>query len=112
MDSNIQDWTPAVIRKPKKKNDHKPQISKPASSIKTTYTEDGEEVSKLKFVSHEMAQFIIKARNDKDLKQSDVAKRANLDIKIVSEIEKGGCVYNANDVNKIAKALGVNIPRK
>jgi ribosome-binding protein aMBF1 (putative translation factor) len=112
MDTNNQDWTPAVIRKPKKETEHKPQISKPASSIKTTYAEDGDEITKLKIVSHEMAQFIIKARTEKELKQSDVAKRANLDVKTITEIEKGGCVYNANDVNKIAKALGVKIPRK
>lgn len=112
MDSNIQDWTPAVIKKPKKVTEIKPQNSKPPSTIKTTYTEDGEEVTKLKIVSHEMAQFIIKARCEKDMKQTDLAKRANLDVKTVSDVERGGCVYNANDVNKIAKALGVNIPRK
>jgi ribosome-binding protein aMBF1 (putative translation factor) len=112
MDTNIQDWTPVVIKKPKKEKENKPHISKPPSCVKTTYTENGEEVSKFKIVSHEMAQFIIKARTEKNLKQCDVAKRANLDIKIISEIEKGGCIYNAINVNKIAKVLGVNIPRK
>lgn len=112
MDSNVQDWSQAVIRNPKKQTSSTHHVAKPPSSIKTTIDEDGEEIVKLKVVSNEMAQFIVKARCDKDMKQSDLAKRANLDVKTVNEIERGGCVYNANDVNKIAKALGVKIPRK
>ena len=111
MDSNVQDWSQAVIKKPKKQTTPT-HVVKPPSSIKTTINEDGEEITKLKVVSNEMAQFIVKARCDKDMKQSDLAKRANVDVKTINEIERGGCVYNANDVNKIAKALGVKIPRK
>ncbi len=111
MDSSIQDWKTVVIRKPKKEKTV-PQISKPASSIKTTYTEDGQEISKLKIVSQETAQFIIKTRLEKNLKQSDLAKKASMDVKTIADIERGGCVYNAEAINKIGKALGVNIPRK
>ena len=115
MDPNIQDWFPVII---KKSNTHttnvtQPHIKKPPTSIKTIYDEDGqEEIPKLKTVSHEMAQFIIKSRVEKGLKQVDLAKKACLDTKLVAEIERGGCIYNAGQINKIAKALGVNIPRK
>jgi len=111
MDPTVQDWTPAVIKKVKK-TETKPIVSHLPSATKISYGEHGEEVIKLKTVSHDMAQAVIKERVAKGLKQIDLAKRACLDVKTVSDIERGGCVYNANDVNKIAKALGVNIPRK
>jgi len=112
MDPNVQDWEPRVLRKDTKSTEHKTTVSRPASVAKVSYDEEGNEVIKLKTVSHEMAQFIIKARNEKGLKQIDLAKQSNLDSKTVSDIERGGCVYNATHVNKIAKVLGVNIPRK
>ena len=112
MDPTVQDWETRVLRKNVKSTEHKPAVSRPASAAKISYDEEGNEVIKLKTVSHEMAQFITKARNEKGLKQIDLAKQANLDSKTVAEIERGGCVYNATHINKIAKALGVNIPRK
>lgn len=113
MDSTIQDWTTIVIKKPVKKETLTlPRIENSPSGIKVTQDENGDEVLKLKTVSHDMAQFIIKARVEKGLKQTDLAKRACLDAKTLADIERGGCIYNAGNVNKIAKALGVNIPRK
>jgi ribosome-binding protein aMBF1 (putative translation factor) len=43
--------------------------------------------------------------------QKELAQKCNIDAKIVNDIEKGGCVYNAEHCNKIAKALNVKIPR-
>jgi ribosome-binding protein aMBF1 (putative translation factor) len=34
-----------------------------------------------------------------------------MDVSIISEIERGGCVYNPTHVNKIQSILGVKIPR-
>jgi ribosome-binding protein aMBF1 (putative translation factor) len=113
MDPHIQDWTTVVIKKPTKTTVSQPKTQNNLpSGVKIKYDEDGEEIVKLKNVSHEMAQFIIKTRTSKDMKQTDLAKKANLNVKSLAEIERGGCVYNAGDINKIAKALGVNIPRK
>ena len=52
MDPHIQDWTPAVIRKPTKTTVSQPktQISTP-SGVKIKYDEDGEEIVKIKNVS-------------------------------------------------------------
>jgi ribosome-binding protein aMBF1 (putative translation factor) len=115
MDSNIQDWEPRVLRKPTNATatgHHKPKVSHIPSSTKTTYDEEGNEIIKLKTVSNDMAQFIVKARLEKGLKQIDLARQANVDAKTMGEIERGGCVYNAGQINKIAKALGITIPRK
>jgi ribosome-binding protein aMBF1 (putative translation factor) len=111
MDPNIQDWDNRVIRKTVNPC-HQSHVSRPTSTTKTTYDADGNEIVKLKTVSHEMAQFIIKARTSNNLKQKELATRANIDAKILADIERGGCIYDAGQINKIAKALGVTIPRK
>lgn len=114
MDPHVQDWETVVIRKPVKKtiNSKETYIPRPPSTIKTTYDKEGNEIEKLKTVSHEMAQLIIKTRNSKGMKQKDLATRASIDVNVLAEIERGGCVYDAGKINKIAKALGVTIPRK
>ena len=110
MDPTVLDWEPCVIRKVKTTKKTAPQ---PTTSVaKVPYQEENTEITKLKTISHEMAQFIIKSRTGKQLKQIELAKLSNLDAKIIADIERGGCVYNAAHINKIAKALGVNIPRK
>jgi ribosome-binding protein aMBF1 (putative translation factor) len=106
-----QDWTPVVISK-KKDTKPKQHIIQPASSVKTTITKEGDEITKLKVVSQEMGKFISKARLEKKWNQEELAKNTNLDKNTINKIEQGGCVYNANNINRIAKALGVNIPRK
>ena len=112
MDSNVQDWQPRILHKSVKNPVHHLHASRPPSNIKTIYNEDGNEIVKLKTVSHEMAQFIIKSRVEKGLKQIDLAKRANIDAKTIGEIERGGCIYVAVDINKIARTLGITIPRQ
>jgi ribosome-binding protein aMBF1 (putative translation factor) len=115
MDPNVQDWDPLVLRKDTSKDPKstkKPTISRPASVAKVSHDDDGTEVLTLKTVSREMAQFIINARTTNGLKQVELAKRANLDPKTVADIERGGGIYNPGHINKIAKVLGVNIPRK
>lgn len=112
MDPTIQDWEPKIIRKPSTPGLNAPKIAYAPSSTKITYDKDENEVVTLKIVSREMAQFIIKARVEKGLRQVDLAKRANIDVKIIGEIERGGGIYNPVQVNKIAQTLGVTIPRK
>jgi ribosome-binding protein aMBF1 (putative translation factor) len=111
MDPHIQDFNNYVIKKDTNKTAKKPIINRPASVLKTKIDENGEEVVKLKTVSSEMANFIIKARMEKKLKQDELAKQVNLDVNIIKTIEKGGCPYKADQINKISKVLG-NIPRK
>ena len=112
MDPNIQDWDNRVLRKPVTPGINAAKIAYAPSSTTITYDKDDNEIVTLKLVSREMAQFIIKARVEKGLKQIDLAKRANIDVKIIGEIERGGGIYNPAQVNKIAQTLGVTIPRK
>jgi ribosome-binding protein aMBF1 (putative translation factor) len=111
MDPHVQDFVPLVLKKPQEIT-NKTHISRPTSSVKVSYDTEGNEVTTIKTVSRSMAQFVSKSRIEKGMTQSDLGKKSNLDTKTISEIERGGCPYNAGHINKIAKALGVNIPRK
>lgn len=113
MSDIIQDWTPVIIRKKIKSNDSSntskliQKTQKPPSTLQIT--DEGE---KLKTVSNEMAQTIIKARVAKGWKQKDLAKNTCIDEGTIKLIEQGNYIYNALQINKIAQKLGVNIPRK
>ena len=41
----------------------------------------------------------------------ELAQKCSMDAAIISEVERGGGVYNAAHINKIQNALGVKIPR-
>jgi len=106
-----QDWTPVVLRK------DKPQVKKPqfvnnTSLGKVNVDNDGDETVKIKKVTYNMAQLITKTRTDKKLTQVELARSCNFDKKIIADIERGDCVYNAMHINKIARVLGIKIPRE
>jgi ribosome-binding protein aMBF1 (putative translation factor) len=105
-----QDWTPVVFKKSSKETKADgPKVIH--TQAKITLDEDGQEVVKLKLVSKEMARVVINARTALKLSQKELGVKCNLDSKIINEIERSGCVYNADHLNKIARALGVKIPR-
>ena len=105
-----QDWTPVVFKKSSKetKSDTPKVIH---TQPKITLDEDGQEVVKLKLVTKEMAKVVVESRTAQKLSQKELGVKCNLDSKIINEIERSGCVYNADHLNKIARALGVKIPR-
>lgn len=99
-----QDWTPVILRKKQKE----PLITKP----KIILDENGEVKVDIKKVSTKMGLLIVQGRASKNMKQVELARLCNLDVKVISDIEKGGCAYNCEHVNKIARALGIKIPRE
>ncbi len=105
-----QDWTPVVFKKSSKETKADgPKVIH--TQAKITLDEDGQEVVKIKLVSKEMARVVIDARTALKLSQKELGVKCNLDSKIINEVERSGCVYNADHLNKIARALGVKIPR-
>ena len=54
-----------------------------------------------------MAKVVVESRTAQKLSQKELGVKCNLDSKIINEIERSGCVYNADHHNKIARALGV-----
>lgn len=102
-----QDWNNITLTKPKPKP-KSTQQQRQASSIKLN--EDGE-VVQLKKVSPQMSRSIIDGRLAKKWTQIQLAHNSAVDIKTISEIERGGCVYDANVFNKICKAMGITVER-
>jgi ribosome-binding protein aMBF1 (putative translation factor) len=75
-------------------------------------TDADDNAKKTKYVAKATSDAIRNARCEKKLTQKELAQKCNMDVSIVSEIERGGtCVYNATNVNKIQSVLGVKIPR-
>jgi ribosome-binding protein aMBF1 (putative translation factor) len=106
-----QDWTTVTFNKPK-------PVATPTSAPvnhtqpKIRLDAEGNEISNIKYVTKEMARIITESRTSQKLTQKDLATKCNMDSKIINEIERGGCVYVAEHVNKIARALNVKIPRE
>lgn len=129
-----QDWHTVTIRKPVTKKSLKEEKEKllkvpnadrkvvqkkhlnenTHTNVSRSVREENGDVPKMNYVSHAMSQIIRKTRLEKKYTQEDLAKLCNLDKNIISDIENPikQTVYNAQNVNKIAKALGITIPRK
>jgi len=101
-------WGYTTLTKSKTKS--KPKVSQPqreASAIK----ENADGDVKIKKVSKSMAKAIVDARLARQWTQVQLAHNSAVDTKTIGEIERGGCVYNANVFNKLCKTLGVNVER-
>lgn len=104
-----QDWTTVTFQK-KQQTPKAPTTTSTAPKVKLD--EEGNEIiKKVKTVTKEMSLVVSTARTVQSMTQKELAQKCNIDAKIVNDIEKGGCVYNAEHCNKIAKALNVKIPR-
>ena len=106
LDPN-QDWKPVTFTKPQQK----PKVvlsQREASSIKINESGD---IVQVKKVSQQMARSIIDARIAKQLTQVQLAHLSAVDVKTISEVERGGALYDANVFNKLCKTLGIMIER-
>jgi ribosome-binding protein aMBF1 (putative translation factor) len=70
-----------------------------------------DEAKKTKYIAKATSDAVRTSRCEKKLTQKELAQKCNMDVSIIAEIERGGCVYNATNVNKIQTVLGVKIPR-
>ena len=62
-------------------------------------------------VSHKCAKAIQDARLAAKLSQSQLASKVNEKVHTIVDVENGTARYNADLINRIEKALGVQIPR-
>ena len=81
------------------------------AAITATSAKSDDEQKKTKYIAKATSDAIRVARCEKKLTQKELAQKCSMDASIISEIERGGCVYQAAHVNKIQSALGVKIPR-
>lgn len=108
---DCQDWTPVVLNKRVEKPDVKPTTSSGLANVGVYKAASDDDAKKTKYVVKATSDAIKTARCEKKLTQKELAQKCNMDAAIVSEIERGGGVYNAAHINKIQTALGVKIPR-
>lgn len=102
-----QDWNYVNIGKPKPK----PKVSLPQRPQTVLKEMEEGDVGKIKKVSKSMAKAIVDARVSKQWNQQQLAQNSAIDLKTIGEIERAGCVYDANIFNKLCKTLGVKIER-
>ena len=72
---------------------------------------DKETKIKTELVSHKCAQAISNARLNAKLSQSQLAAKVNEKVHAIVDVENATARYNADLINRIEKALNVQIPR-
>lgn len=112
---DCQDWTPVTFNK-RTSNATVVAASKPVASsslenVGVYKAASDDDVKKTKYVSKATSDAVKTARCEKKLTQKELAQKCSMDAAIVSEVERGGGVYNAAHINKIQSVLGVKIPR-
>ena len=82
-----------------------------AAITKPTGSGSDDDQKKTKYIAKATSDAVRVSRCEKKLTQKELAQKCNMDVSIISEIERGGCVYNPTHVNKIQSILGVKLPR-
>lgn len=123
---DCQDWTTVTMSKTRPQKDAAAAAGPPrtAASIAasmnsasavvaatTSASKSNDEAKKTKYIAKATSDAVRSSRCEKKLTQKELAQKCNMDVSIIAEIERGGCVYNATNVNKIQSVLGVKIPR-
>ena len=122
---DCQDWTTVTMSKTRRQTASAEAASTPsqsnsnsASAVVAAITKpvgsgsgSEDDQKKTKYIAKVTSDAVRVSRCEKKLTQKELAQKCNMDVSIISEIERGGCVYNPTHVNKIQSILGVKIPR-
>ena len=121
---DCQDWTPVIMNNTRKPQTHSRTSSHTSSSVLSSASASSasavvaaiskpveDDTKKTKYIAKVTSDAVRLARCEKKLTQKELAQKCNMDVSIVSEIERGTCVYNATHVNRLQTILGVKIPR-
>ena len=111
---DCQDWTPVVFKKKSgitTKPALRPGTGSSLENVGVYAAASDDDAKKTKYVVKSTSDAIRTARCEKKLTQKELAQKCNMDASIISEIERGGCVYNPAHINKIQSVLGTKIPR-
>jgi ribosome-binding protein aMBF1 (putative translation factor) len=103
-----QDWKTIVVHKPKTSDKVKNASKKPSNTtLKNASIEKKAESDDLhhKQLTLKLRQDIMKGRSAKSITQKQLANSINLPQQVISDIESGKAIYNANHINKIKRFL-------
>lgn len=103
-----QDWEPVVLRKPEPK---KKGVPPPTMSKTLTSNFDPDSITPPKTSNVSMGLAIQQGRTAKNMKQSELDSACSLAKGTTSAYESGKATYKANEVNAMARVLGITIPR-
>jgi DNA-binding XRE family transcriptional regulator len=106
-----QDWNYITLTKPKSQSQSQSQSQFQQKAPTPIKENEDDGTIKIKKVSKTMGLNVTNARVAKKWSQIQLAHNAAVDSKTISEIERGGSIYDSNVFNKISKALGVKIER-
>ncbi len=118
MSLQHQDWNVVVFKKNKPETEikQKTQINPQASlyrkleaDIKSKPTEEQPDKVPLPKLSHQSCMDFIKARTDKKLKRSDLAKQLNVLEKVIADLETGKVITDRSILVKVNKVLGTKL---
>ena len=119
---DCQDWTTVTMSKSRRQTasaeastpSQSQTNSNSASAVVAAITKpvgSEDDQKKTKYITKVTSDAVRVSRCEKKLTQKELAQKCNMDVSIISEIERGGCVYNPTHVNKIQSILGVKLPR-
>jgi len=110
--ADCQDWTPVTFNKrTTTKANATVATSSSLGNVGVYKAASDDDVKKTKYVGKATSDAVKTARCEKKLTQKELAQKCSMDASIISEVERGGGVYNAAHINKIQTVLGVKIPR-
>jgi ribosome-binding protein aMBF1 (putative translation factor) len=111
---DCQDWTPVVFKKKPSITINpgpRPGTGSSLENVGVYAAASDDDAKKTKYVAKSTSDAVRIARCEKKLTQKELAQKCNMDAAIISEIERGGCVYNPTHINKLQSVLGTKIPR-
>ena len=109
---DCQDWTPVTFNKRNAPTPAaKPAATSSLSNVGVYKAASDDDAKKTKYVNKATSDAVRTVRCEKKLTQKELAQKCSMDVAIVTEVERGGGVYNAAHINKIQTVLGVKIPR-
>lgn len=117
-----QDWTPVVLRNPnnvkkvttvQKKDIKKPinpsNAKKFENDISTPASEEAPALAALPILTSTNRQLLIQSRVAKGMNQVKLANACNLNIQIIQDLETGKPVTDKSILQKINRALAINL---
>ncbi len=111
---DCQDWTTVTFNKRVGNTNNtynKPATTSSLANVGIYKAASDVDTKKTKYVGKATSDAVRSFRCEKKLTQKELAQKCNMDAAIISEVERGGGVYNAAHINKIQTVLGVKIPR-
>ena len=88
-----------------------PAIKKDSTSGGAYMEQEAFEEIKFEIISHLCSEGVKKARAIKDISQGELAKKINVKVSVIHEVENGTAQYNADLINSIERATGCKVDR-